>query len=137
MTTERFSILNQVPPLEPSHQELRLKAREFANKYIKPVALEHDKNQSIPWDVIRAAVREGFYTIDFFTELAMDPTGLAAAVVAEEFAYADAGIGLTLLYPALPLTTLYLTATPKQIKEILPGILGDSSSPKIISLAAS
>jgi len=137
MTTERFSILNEVPPLEPSHQELRSKAREFAKKYIKPVALEHDKNQSVPWDVLRAAVREGFYTIDFFTELAMDPTGLSAAVVAEEFAYADAGIGLTLLYPALPLTTLYLTATPKQIKEILPGILGDTNSPRIISLAAS
>ena len=137
MASEQFSILNQVPPLESSHQELRSRAREFAKKYIEPVRLEHDKNQSIPWDVIKAAAHEGFYTIDFFTELAMDPTGLSAAVVAEEFGYSDAGIGLTLLYPALPLTTLYLTATSEQIKEILPGILGDFSSPKIISLAAS
>ena len=137
MASEQFSILNQVPPLESSHQELRSRARAFAKKYIEPVRLEHDKNQSVPWDVIKAAVHEGFYTINFFTELAMDPTGLSAAVVAEEFGYSDAGIGLTLLYPALPLTTLYLTATSEQIKEILPDILGDASSPKIISLAAS
>jgi alkylation response protein AidB-like acyl-CoA dehydrogenase len=137
METQQFNILNQVPPLENSHHELRVKAREFAKKYIKPVSLEHDINQTVPWDVLKAAAREGFYTVDFFTELALDPTGLSAAVVAEEFGYADAGIGLTLLYPALPLTTLYLTATPNQLQKILPGILGDTNSPKIISLAAS
>ena len=130
-------ILTHTPPLSEEHEKLRLRAREFATNHIAPAALKHDREQSVPMEVIRKAAEQGFYGMEFLTQLAFDPTGLSAAVVAEEFGYADAGIGLSILYPALPVTTLYLSATNKQIEQIAPTLLGDAKNPKLISLAAS
>ncbi|MFM7087912.1 MAG: acyl-CoA dehydrogenase family protein [Candidatus Paceibacterota bacterium] len=123
--------------LEPNHIELRERCREFSKNFIRPAAKEVDTNKDIPLDLYREAAEKGFYRSEFFIEIGMDPTGLSSAIVAEEFAYGDAGLALALLYPALPLTALTLTGTPKQVSSLLPTLLGTVNDPKLISFAAS
>ena len=120
-------------------EQIALKERcnSFALEFIRPIAKEIDINSSIPYEVYVKAAEKGFYRPDFFIEIGLDPTGLASAIVAEEFAYGDAGLALALLYPALPLTAVKMAATPSQLREIIPSLLGTTEKPKILSLAAS
>ena len=117
--------------------EFQQRCRQFATDAIRPNAQRYDQAEETPWDVIRRAAAEGFYAPEFFLDAALDPTGRKLAIAAEEFAAGDAGIGLALLYPALPLVALMLTGTAEQQQRLVPEIFGTIAEPNLVALAAS
>ena len=45
--------------------EWRDYCRKFAREVIRPAAPKHDREESVPWEAIRAACREGMREFDF------------------------------------------------------------------------
>jgi acyl-CoA dehydrogenase len=123
--------------LTDGHRALIEKCRAFAATELRPNAARYDKGEHVPYDVIRRAAVEGIYTAEFFREIAMDPSGLGLVLVAEELAAGDAGLGLAVTYPMLPLTALFLAGTATQQEKIIPKLLGSVDNPLLCSFAAS
>lgn len=109
----------------------------FARDVIRPAAAAADRDQFVPLEFFSAAARAGFYTPEFFFELGMDATGVLTAIAAEELCWGDGGLGLALLYPALPLTALMLTGTPEQQARLVPELFGTADAPNLVSFCAS
>ena len=116
---------------------LRERVHTFARDIIRPAAPAADRDQHTPLELFAQAAQAGFYRPEFFMEMAMDPTGRSIAIAAEEFCWGDGGLGLALLYPALPLTALMLAGTPAQQARFVPEIFGTPDAPHLVSFAAS
>ena len=78
----------------PEQLEFKERIHKFAAEQIRPVAMKHDKDQSVPWDVMKAAAKEGIGTLDFMMSLGSDPQGQFSAIYAEEMHWGCAGIAL-------------------------------------------
>ena len=111
--------------------------REYSLGKLRSKAHIYDVDEANTYEMICEAANDGIYSIDFFKEAFSDTSGLSLSIIAEEFAYGDAGLALSILYPALPLTLLYLFASKEQEDRILPELLGKKDAPKITSFAAS
>ena len=111
--------------------------REYSLGKLRSKAHIYDVDEANTYEMISEAANDAIYNIDFFKEAFSDTTGLSLSIIAEEFAYGDAGLALSILYPALPLTLLYLFANKEQEDRILPELLGKKDAPKITSFAAS
>jgi alkylation response protein AidB-like acyl-CoA dehydrogenase len=123
--------------LNDEHKELIARCRTFAEEVLAPNAALYDKGELVPYEVIRLAAEAGIYTGEFFTKIAMDPTGLSLVLAAEELAAGDAGLALAVTYPMLPLTALLLAGTVEQQTRLIPEMLGTLSEPLLCSFAAS
>ena len=89
------------------------------------VAADYDKVQELPWPVLEEAARQGLYEWQLYAELATDPTGLSLPIVMEELFWGCAGIGLTIVLPALALAAIRQAATDEQLAgHALKGISG-------------
>jgi alkylation response protein AidB-like acyl-CoA dehydrogenase len=123
--------------LNESQLAFRRHCHDFAATELRPRAAEHDRSESVPWDLYRRAAEAGFYRPEFFYGAYLDPTGVSVALAAEELSWGDAGLGLALLYPALPLTALLLAGTAEQQEELVPLLFGTPDAPSLSSFAAS
>ena len=115
----------------------RQRCHDFARDVIRPAADRADKEQFVPLEFFAEAARAGIYTPDFLFETYMDPTGRSVAIAAEELCWGDGGLGLALLYPALPMAALMLTGTPEQQARLVPEIYGTPEQPHLVSFCAS
>jgi alkylation response protein AidB-like acyl-CoA dehydrogenase len=123
--------------LNDTQLAFRRRCHEFAATQLRPRAAEHDRGEAVPWELYRIAAEAGFYRPEFFYEAYLDPSGLSIALAAEELSWGDAGLGLALLYPALPLTALMIAGTPDQQEELVPQLFGTPTEPALCSFAAS
>ena len=57
----------------PEQLELKERVHKFAVEHIRPVALKHDKEQSVPWDVMKEAARQNIGTLEFMMSMGGDP----------------------------------------------------------------
>ncbi|MGA8721435.1 MAG: acyl-CoA dehydrogenase family protein, partial [Solirubrobacteraceae bacterium] len=112
---------------------LRDKAHTFAREVIRPVAAEYDRAQELPWPVLQEAARQGLYQWELYAQLSMDPTGLSLPILMEELFWGCAGIGLTIVLPALALAAIRQAATDEQLVQWAPQCFG---TPDDIQLAA-
>jgi acyl-CoA dehydrogenase len=80
---------------------LREKTHAFARDVIRPVASEYDRAQEFPWPVLEEAARQGLYGWELYAQLSTDPTGLSLPILMEELFWGCAGIGLSIVMPAL------------------------------------
>ena len=46
--------------LNDEQQEFKERCRTFAREVIRPAARKHDEEESIPWEVIKEARKQGF-----------------------------------------------------------------------------
>src|SRR4051812_46873540 len=92
--------------LTDEQQALRSKAQAFAREVIRPAAPEYDREQEFPWPVIEEAARSGLYQWELYAELSADPTGLSLPILMEEIFWGCAGIGLSIVMPALALAAI-------------------------------
>ncbi len=106
---------------------------DFAERVIRPVAHEWDEREETPWPVIAEAAAAGLYSFDFIANCFADPTGLQMALVMEEIAWGDAGIGLAIFGSTLAVAGIFANGTPEQQAEWIPQCFG---SPEDIKLAA-
>src|ERR1700755_1093736 len=87
---------------------LRDRTRDFARHHIRPVAAHYDRNQDeFPWPVLEEAAAAGLYNWELYAELSTDPTGLSLPILMEELFWGCAGLGLSIVMPALSLAAIF------------------------------
>src|SRR3954463_14524431 len=121
--------------LTDDQQALREKCHTFAREVMRPVAAEYDREQELPWPVLEEAARQGLYEGQLYAELAGDPTGLSLPIVMEEPFWGCAGIGLTIVLPALALAAIRQAATDEQLAQWAPQCFGTPGDIKLAALA--
>ena len=114
---------------------LRDKAHAFAQEVIRPVAAEYDRAQELPWPVLEEAARQGLYQWELYAQLSTDPTGLSLPILMEELFWGCAGIGLTIVLPALALAAIRQAATDEQLIQWAPQCFGTPDEIKLAALA--
>ena len=102
---------------------LREKAHAFARDFIRPVAAQYDSAQEFPWPVLEEAARQGFYGWELYAQLSVDPTGLSLPILMEELFWGCAGIGLSIVMPALALAAIRQAATDEQLAQLVAFLL--------------
>jgi acyl-CoA dehydrogenase len=123
--------------LTPAQHDLVKRAHAFAEDVIRPVAAEYDAKQEMPWPVLEEASRQGFYNALFYRDLITDPTGLSLPLFLEEIFWGCAGIGLSIVLPALALSAMNQAALPEQIAKWAPEMFGRPGEVKLAALAVS
>jgi acyl-CoA dehydrogenase len=114
---------------------LREKTHAFAREVIRPVASEYDRAQEFPWPVLEEAARHGLYGWELYAQLSTDPTGLSLPILMEELFWGCAGIGLSIVMPALALAAIRQAATDEQLARWAPECFGTPGDIKLAALA--
>src|SRR6201986_4295148 len=121
--------------LTDEHAALREKAHAFARDFIRPVASQYDSAQEFPWPVLEEAARQGLYGWELYAGLVGDPTGLSLPILMEELFWGCAGIGLTIVMPALALAAIRQAASDEQLARWAPECFGTAGDIKLAALA--
>ncbi len=121
--------------LTPEQSELRARTHAFARDVIRPVAPEYDRAQEFPWPVLEQAAEHGLYGWELYAQLSVDPTGLSLPILMEELFWGCAGIGLSIVMPALALAAIRQAATDEQLVRWAPECFGTPGDIKLAALA--
>jgi acyl-CoA dehydrogenase len=123
--------------LTSAQHDLVRRAHEFAEEVIRPAADHYDREEEFPWPILERASEEGFYNALFYRDLIADPTGLSLPLFMEELFWGCAGIGLSIVMPALALSAIAQAATPEQLLQWAPECFGEPGDLKLAALAVS
>jgi acyl-CoA dehydrogenase len=123
--------------LTPAQHDLVRRTHRFAEEVVRPVADCYDREQEFPWPVLEEAAKQGFYNPLFYRELIGDPTGLSLPLFMEELFWGCAGIGLSIVMPALALSAVSQAALPEQLAHWAPEMFGEPGALKLAALAVS
>jgi acyl-CoA dehydrogenase len=105
--------------------------RKFAREVIRPVAAQHDREESVPWEVIRQAYQWDLAGPGWLQSLQDDPEGLKGVLYAEELHWGCAGIALAISASSLCAAGIASSGTPEQIGRWIPECIGTKDQPKI------
>jgi alkylation response protein AidB-like acyl-CoA dehydrogenase len=100
------------------------RCREFARDVIRPAAPVHDADESIPWEVMREARRQGMSGLEQLQFTGSDPEGQLGIIYAEEMHWGCAGIALAISGSGLAAAGVAASGTPEQIAQWVPECLG-------------
>ncbi len=104
-------------------KELRAKAREIADKHVRPAAKKYDKLQEYNFEAARAVAEAGLFRTFIPKEYGGHGAGiLALAMVTEELAKADSGFGVAFAVNALGSFPIIVGGTEEQKQKWLPQI---------------
>jgi butyryl-CoA dehydrogenase len=121
--------------LTKDNRTYRMRAREVAEKAIRPVAAEYDVKQEFPWQVHEALTKAELTGIWIPEEYGGAGAGLLnLCIVVEELSRACGGIGVGYAVSALGSFPILLGGTEEQKKRWLPSIV---SGEKLISFGLS
>ncbi len=103
--------------------ELQAKAREIAEKHVRPLADKYDKAQEYNYEAARAVAEAGLFRVFVPTQYGGYGAGvLALCLVTEELARADSGFGVAYAVNALGSFPIILGGTEEQKHRWLPAI---------------
>ncbi|MBI2862700.1 MAG: acyl-CoA dehydrogenase family protein [Chloroflexi bacterium] len=111
--------------LTPEQEELRLRAQEFAQRELRPIAAEVDERDQIPWELLRKMGQPPFDFIGSFIPKEYGGTGrgkLAICLIMEELAYESAVLSTFIEACALSCTPLLVAGSEEQKHRYLPPI---------------
>jgi alkylation response protein AidB-like acyl-CoA dehydrogenase len=117
--------------LNEEQQEYKDRCRAFARDVIRPAARKHDEEESIPWEVIKEARRQGFGTLEAIQRTASDGEGQMQVISAEEFHWGCAGIALAISGSGLAAAGIAASGTPEQIARWVPDCFGGADEVKL------
>jgi acyl-CoA dehydrogenase len=117
--------------LNDEQVEFQQRCRRFAREVIRPVAAKHDRDQSVPWDAIKAAREWDLHGIDHIQRMAADPDGLMTIIYAEELHWGCAGIALAIQASSLAAAGIASSGTPEQITRWVPECFGSGDEIKL------
>ena len=103
----------------------------FASEVIRPVAPLHDREQSMPWEVMREAQRQGLSGLAALERMGADETGLMSAIYAEELHWGCAGIALAVAGSGLAASGIAASGTPEQVARWVPECYGTGDEIKL------
>jgi acyl-CoA dehydrogenase len=104
---------------------------KFAAEVIRPVAAKYDREQSVPWDVLKEARKRGLHGMDYLERMANDPGGLNGVIYAEELHWGCAGIALAISAGSLAAAGIASSGTAEQIGRWLPECYGTGDEIKL------
>ena len=110
--------------LNDEQLEWKRRCREFARDVIRPAAPAHDADESVPWEVMREARRQGLSGLETIERTGSDPDGQMGPIYAEEMHWGCAGIALAISGSTLAAAGLAASGTPEQIGRWVPECLG-------------
>ena len=110
---------------------------EFAVSVIRPAAAEWDEREETPWPVLEEAAKIGLYSLDFYGQQWLDPSGLGIPVAFEELFWGDAGIGMSLVGSTLAALAVVANGTPEQAGEWCPQMFGGPGDVKLGAFCSS
>jgi alkylation response protein AidB-like acyl-CoA dehydrogenase len=97
---------------------------KFAEEVIRPVAPKYDREQSVPYDVMKEARKWKLHGMEYLERMANDPGGLNGVIYAEELHWGCAGIALAISASSLAAAGIASSGTPEQIGKWLPECYG-------------
>ncbi len=103
------------------------RCRDFARDVIRPAAPLHDADESVPWEVMKEARRQGMSGLDPIQYQASDADGQLGIIYAEEMHWGCAGIALAISGSGLAAAGIASSGTPEQIMRWVPEALGAGS----------
>jgi acyl-CoA dehydrogenase len=117
--------------LSDEQQEWQRYCRKFAREVIRPVAPKHDREQSVPWDVMKEARKWKLSGMEYLQEMAKDEDGLYNVIYAEELHWGCAGIALAISASGLAAAGIASSGTPEQIAQWVPECYGTGDEIKL------
>lgn len=109
--------------LSQQNREYRARAREVAEKAVRPIAAEYDRKQEYPWEVLDALKAAELTGVWIPKEYGGHGAGLLnLCIVIEELSRACGGVGVAYAVNALGSFPILLGGTEEQRKRWLPGI---------------
>ena len=117
--------------LNDEQQEFKESCRTFSREVIRPAARKHDEEESIPWEVIKEARRQGFSGLEHMQRLASDSDGQMSVISAEEMHWGCAGIALAIAGSGLAAAGIASSGTPEQIARWVPECFGTGDEVKL------
>src|SRR5438093_340656 len=105
--------------------------RKFAREEIRPVAAKYDREEAVPYDVIKKAYEWKLAGIDFIQTVQADDDGLKGIIYAEELHWGCAGIALAISASTLCAAGIASSGTPEQIGRWIPDVLGSAGDPRL------
>jgi len=121
--------------LTEEQRQFQSLARQFAREVIKPVAAEHDREESYPEAVVRRGHELGL--LNTIVPESVGGLGLGSldeAIIGEELGYGCMGIYTIFMASELGITPLLLAGSPEQQERFLAPLL---SGPKLAAFALS
>src|SRR5436189_721015 len=104
--------------------EFRDHCHRFAAEVIRPAAARYDREQEVPWDVIREARKWDLHGLDLLQKMATDSHGLWSVIYAEELHWGGAGIALAIQASSLAAAGIAASGTPEQVGRWIPECYG-------------
>jgi alkylation response protein AidB-like acyl-CoA dehydrogenase len=123
--------------LTDEQKEIRNWLHQFAADVIRPAAAEWDEREETPWPIIQEAAKIGVYSLEFFSQQWLEPTGLGIPITMEELFWGDAGIGLSIVGTTLAAVAVVANGTPEQLGEWVPQMFGDVNDVKVAAFCSS
>jgi alkylation response protein AidB-like acyl-CoA dehydrogenase len=111
--------------------EFQRHCRKFSTDVIRPVAAKYDREQSVPWPVIKEARKWNLHGLDYIQKVASDPDGLFGVIYAEELHWGCAGIALAISASSLAAAGIASSGTPEQIGRWVPECYGTGDEIKM------
>jgi acyl-CoA dehydrogenase len=110
--------------LTDAQREFRDRCHRFAVEVMRPAAERHDREQTVPWEIIREARARDLHGLELLGQMASDPGGLYGVIYAEELHWGCAGIALAISATSLAAAGIGAAGTPEQIARWLPECYG-------------
>ena len=110
--------------LNDEQLEFQETCRRFAREVVRPMAAEHDREESVPWEAIKAAREWGLQGLDHLQRMGNDPDGIMSCIYAEELHWGCAGIALAISGSSLAAAGIASSGTPEQIGRWVPECFG-------------
>jgi alkylation response protein AidB-like acyl-CoA dehydrogenase len=117
--------------LNDEQQEFRDYCRRFAREVMRPAAAQHDRDESVPWEVIAEARRWGLQGLEQMQRMGSDSDGQMGAIYAEELHWGCAGLALAISGSGLAAAGIAATGTPEQIARWVPDCFGTEDEIKL------
>jgi len=121
----------------PGLREMRDWVHGFAANVIRPAAAEWDEREETPWPILEEAAKIGLYSLEFFGEQWLGPSGLGIPIAFEELFWGDAGIGLSIVGSSLAAVAVSSSGTNEQIGEWIPQMFGTPGDVKLAAFCSS
>jgi len=110
--------------LSDEQLDFQRQCHAFARDVMRPAAALHDREQSVPYEIVRAARARGLHGLDHIQLLAADPSGISTAIYTEELHWGCAGIALAISASSLAAAGIASSGTPEQIARWVPECYG-------------
>ncbi|GAA3739942.1 acyl-CoA dehydrogenase family protein [Salinactinospora qingdaonensis] len=109
----------------------------FARDVIRPAAAEWDEREETPWPILREAAKIGLYSLDFYANQWLEPTGVGIPVAYEELYWGDPGIALALTGTTLAAVAVAANGSQEQLFEWAPQMFGTADDIKLGAFCSS